>query len=156
MQQVPVEDLIPGRTYRITDPAGIRRSRTGNFIQRSLRGQIDFNNLIYDDGTREDPRVIGTLITNQWIYFENERNTAMRKKAIFERPRIVNGLSIKEELLQKGPWHPNRIDRARTMGYRNENDPEGNWEPTVVGYGTGPKSRRSRSRKNRKSRKSRR
>jgi hypothetical protein len=156
MQQVRFEDLIPGRNYIIQHIAGMLRSRTGNFIRGSLRGQIDFNNIIYDDGTRLDPRIIGTFITNQWIYFENERNTALRKKNILKRPRTVNGLSIKEELLQRGPWHPNRIDRARTMGYRNENDPEGNWEPTVVGHGTGPKSRRSRSRKNRKSRKSRR
>ena len=73
----------------------------------------------------------------------------LRKKNILERPRTVNGLSIKEELIQRGPWNPNRINRARTMGYRNKNDPEGNWEPTVVDYGRGPKSR---SRKTRKSR----
>jgi hypothetical protein len=79
------------------------------------------------------------------------RNTMLRKMNQLERPRTVSGRSIKEELMQRGPWNPNRITRARSMGYRNINDPEGNWEPTVVGYGRARKSRKaSKSRKSRR------
>ena len=154
MQQVSWRDLIPGKSYRIHHIDGLLQSRLATFINnvnlgREFLGVSLFNNIILSDGNVYEPGAISGYRNDEWIFFENERNTMLRKKNTLERPRTVNGLSIKEELLQRGPWSPNRINRARTMGYRNNNDPEGNWEPAVVGYGRGP---RARSRKTRKSR----
>jgi hypothetical protein len=151
-------NLLEGHTYQIYNP-GYRvphmightsRPIIGNFVGiNPITGAAQFNNIL---GLGVPPNFVGNYILSNkpfgWVIRMGNRNTMLRKKNILERPRKLSGLSIKEELIQMGPSHPNRIGRARLMGYRNENDPEGNWEPTVIGYG--------RSRKNRKSRKSRR
>ena len=150
-------NLLEGHTYQIYNPGYIAphmightsRPILGNFVGIDpITGAAQFNNIL---GIGVPPNfVIDYRLSDKpfgWVVRMGNRNTMLRKKDMLERPRKLSGLSIKEELMQKGPINPNRIDRARLMGYRNENDPEGNWEPTVVDYG--------RARKNRKSRKSR-
>jgi len=153
-------DLLVGHRYQIYTPGYVMpimightlNPIIGNFVGiNPITGAAQFNNVLGIGVGRDD--IIDYILSNQpfgWVVRMDGRNTMLRKKNQLERPRKVSGLSIKEELIQKGPSHPNRIERARLMGYKNENDPEGNWEPSVIGYGRSRKSRKAR--KSRKSR----
>lgn len=141
-ETVDPHDLLVDQTYQIYNPdfrvplmiGDASKPIIGNFVS-ILRGEAQFNNVI-GIGVRPQDIITYRLSSKPygWVVKMDAKNTAMHKKKIFNRE--VNGTSLMEELVQKGPWHPNRIERLRVLGYKpNYFNGDEEWEPTVVGYG---------------------
>jgi hypothetical protein len=144
-ETIEARDLVVGQTYEIYNPdfrvpimiGYVSNPIIGNFVGiDSVRGEAQFNNVL---GIYVRPHDIINYNLNGrpygWVIKMNAKNSAAHKKKLFNRE--VKGISLIEELVQKGPWHPDRIDRARSLGFEpNYSDQDEEWEPTVVGYGS--------------------
>jgi hypothetical protein len=145
-ETIEPRDLVVGQTYQIYNPdfsdnvriGDISKPIIGNFVGIDpLSGEAQFNNVL---GIHVRPQdIINYTLSGRhygWVVKMDAKNTAMHKKKIFNHE--INGTSLMEELVQKGPWHPNRIERARSLGFQaNYFNGDEEWEPTVVGYGCG-------------------
>ena len=137
-------DLVVGQNYQIYNPdfrmavmiGDASKPIIGNFVGIDSRtGEAQFNNVLGIGVRPQD--IINYSLTGRpygWVVKMDAKNTAMHKKKLFNRK--IRGRSLMEELVQKGPWHPNRIERARSLGFQaNYFNGDEEWEPTVVGYG---------------------
>jgi hypothetical protein len=73
---------------------------------------------------------------NKWTLNEDGMRVAFKGRNV-EQDHIMHATHHNvEELVQNGPWHPDRIIRTMGLGYKpNYFDQNEEWEPTVVGYG---------------------
>ena len=143
-ETIDVSDLVVGQSYQIYNPNFIIPSMIGyisnpiigNFVGiDSVSREARFNNIIGIGVRPQD--IINYNLSGRpygWVVKMNARTSAAHKKKLFNRK--VNGISLIEELVQNGPWHPDRIARARSLGFEpNYFDQDEEWEPSVVGYG---------------------
>lgn len=142
-ETVDLCDLIIGQTYEIYNPdfrmavmiGDASKPIIGKFVG-VLRGEAQFNNVLGIGVRPQD--IINYRLNGKpygWVVRMDARTSAAHKKKIFNRE--INGISLLEELVQRGPWHPDRIERLRVLGYKpNYFNGDEEWEPTVVGYGS--------------------
>jgi hypothetical protein len=147
VETIEARDLVVGQTYQIYNPdfrvpimiGDASNPIIGNFVGiDNVSGEAQFNNVL---GIHVRPHdVINYALSGRpygWVIKMNAKNSAAHKKKLFNRE--VKGISLIEELVQNGPWHPDRIERLRGLGYKpNYSDQDEEWEPTVVGYGCVP------------------
>lgn len=143
-ETIDVGDLVIGQSYQIYNPdfrvpimiGDASNPIIGNFVGIDSRtGEAQFNNVL---GIHVRPHDIINYNLNGrpygWVVKMDARTSAAYKKKIFNRQ--VKGISLIEELVQNGPWHPDRIIRTMGLGYKpNYFDHNEECEPTVVGYG---------------------
>ena len=136
-------DLVVGQTYEIYNSdfrvplmiGDASKPIIGDFVGIQ-NGEAQFNNVLGIGVRPQD--IINYRLNGKpygWVVKMDARTSASHKKKLFNRK--VNGTSLIEELVQKGPWHPNRIARSKALGFQpNYFDGDEEWEPTVIGYGS--------------------
>jgi len=154
-------ELIIGNRYQIFNPyyrngfpGSITNPYTGNFVGVSNNHKGALFNRLAHLGFNELPAEyrLGNRPFD-WRILRDERNTMLRKKNQLERPRGKNGLSLKNEIIEQGPWNPRRVESSG-FGYNMYNDPDSDFQPTFRGIGRslegGRYKRKSRRRKSRR------
>ena len=165
-ETINVDELIIGHRYEIFNPSrpygsqgSIDNPLIGDFVgvSNDHKGAL-FKNLAHtaDMNLHADFTIEYRLGNGprEWIVLLNDRNSMLRRKNELERPRGRYGVSLKNEILQQGPWNPRRAERSGFAHMNSDNDPDLDFEPTVHGFGRSllggrykRKSRRAKSRR---------